>query len=191
MSALVDRAALESVFHPDELVTLTEATLVVVAHEPTRVFLRDVGLPDQVGWFEVAQDLLDGDIRIGGPAWQAVAARHPRCPYDMSTWLTLGGIGMDDVVVDVATGIVYCVPEDGGPHLLNSSVDALAFFLRELEKERPEYDPEAATDEGVDPDGAADRLLRRMRSADPSAVADPESSWYAVLRLVRRLLQSY
>ncbi|MFC3502097.1 SUKH-4 family immunity protein [Micromonospora krabiensis] len=191
MSPLVDRATLESVFNADDLVTLDEATLVAVAHEPTRDFLRDVGLPDQAGWFEVAQDLLDGNLRIGGAAWEAVAARYPSRAYDMSTWLTLGGVGLDDVIIDVATGIVYCIPDDGSPHRLNSGVDALVLFLCELEKERPEYDPEAATEEGVDPEGSAERLLHRMRRADPSAMADPGSSWYAVLRLVRRLLQSY
>ncbi|MER6076076.1 SUKH-4 family immunity protein, partial [Streptomyces sp. NPDC001817] len=58
-----------------------------------------------------------------------------------------------------------------------------------LEEERPEYDAEASTDEGVDPEGAADRLLHRMRQADPVAMENPESFWFAVLGHVRNLLR--
>ncbi|MFF3951464.1 SUKH-4 family immunity protein [Streptomyces sp. NPDC001902] len=189
MRPLVDRVAMESVFGPDELVTVDDAALAGVIHEPTRVFLRDVGLPDRIGWFVADQRLVDGDLRIGGDAWQAVSAKYPNCPFDMSSWLSLGGIGMDDVVADTRTGAVYCIPEDGGPHLLNSTVDALAFFLHALEEERPDYDPEAATDEGVDPEGARDRLLARMRRADGAVMEDEDSAWYSVLRYVRNLMQ--
>ncbi|MDX3239008.1 SUKH-4 family immunity protein [Streptomyces sp. ME03-5709C] len=189
MSLLIDRVAMESVFGPDELVTADDAALAGIVHEPTRVFLRDVGLPDQMGWFEADQRFVDGDVRIGGEAWQAVARKYPNCPFDMSAWLSLGGIGMDDVTVDTRTGVVYCIPEDGAPHLLNSSVDALAFFLHALERERPDYDPEAATDEGVDPRGAHDRLLALMGRTDAAALEDEHSAWYRVLRYVRDLMQ--
>ncbi|MFF7358689.1 MULTISPECIES: SUKH-4 family immunity protein [Streptomyces] len=189
MSPLIDRTRMESVFSADDLVALDDGVLAAIAHEPTRVFLREVGLPDQVGWFEMDQFLLDGDLRIGGEAWQAVAEKYPNRSFDMSAWLTLGGIALDDLIVDTATGIVYCIPEDGAPHLLNSSIDALAYFLHALEEERPEYDAYASTDEGVDPEGAADRLLHRMRQADPVAMENPESCWFAVLRHVRNLLR--
>lgn len=189
MSPLIDRAAMESAFGPDGLVTVDETALAGIVHEPTRDFLRDVGLPDRMGWFQADQRLVDGDPRIGGEAWQAVARRYPRSPFDMSAWLSLGGIGMDDVSVDTTTGAVHCVPEDGAPHLLNSGVDALAFFLRALEEERPDYDAEAATDEGVDPEGAHDRLLALMRRTDAAAMEDEESAWYSVLRYVRNLMQ--
>ncbi|MEU8383283.1 SUKH-4 family immunity protein [Streptosporangium sp. NPDC048865] len=189
MSPLIDRTAMESVFPAGELVTLDDRTPAVIAHEPTRTFLREVGLPDRSGWFETDQRLLDGDPRVGGDAWRAVARRYPSCPFDMSAWLTLGGIAMDDVVVDTITGVVYSVPEDGSPHLLNTSVDALAYFLHALEEERPEYDAEAATDEGVDPGGAERRLLRRMRRADAAAVEPPGSTWLLVLRHVRDLMR--
>lgn len=180
---------MESVFPAGELVTLDDRALAAIVHEPTRTFLRDVGLPDRFGWFTADQRLLDGDLRIGGAAWQAVAGKYPNCAFDMSAWLTLGGIALDDVIVDTVTGVVYCIPEDGGPHLLNTSIDALAYFLHALEEERPEYDAEAAADEGVDPEGAEKRLLRRMRRADTVAMECPESTWFSVLRYVRNLLQ--
>ncbi|MFI6761928.1 SUKH-4 family immunity protein [Micromonospora sp. NPDC050417] len=184
---LIDRAGMESVYHADDLVTLDEATLAVITHEPTRAFLCDVGLPDRVGWFEADQLFVDGDLRVGGAAWQRVALRHPSCPFDMSAWLTLGGIGLDDAIVDTITGNVYCIPEDGAPHLLNSGVDRLAFFLHALEVERPQYDVDAGADV-VDPEGAETRLLSLMRRADPAAMAYPEACWFTVLRNVRKLL---
>ncbi|RAY10675.1 hypothetical protein DPM19_34020 [Actinomadura craniellae] len=189
MSPLIDRTMMESVFPADELVTLDDRALAAIAHEPTRTFLREVGLPDQVGWFEADQLLLDGDLRIGGDAWQAVTQRHPSCPFDMSAWLTLGGIALDDVIVDTTTGVVYSIPENGPPHLLNTNVDRLAYFLHALEEERPEYDVEAGTDEGADPQGAERRLLHRMRQVDALAMEHPESTWFLVLRYVRNLLQ--
>ncbi|MFC6015891.1 SUKH-4 family immunity protein [Plantactinospora solaniradicis] len=189
MIPLIDRTMMESVFSAHELVTLDDRALAAIAHEPTRTFLREVGLPDQIGWFEATQRLLDGDLQIGGDPWQAVSRRYPSCPFDMSAWLTLGGIALDDVIVDTVTGAVYSIPEDGAPHLLNTSIDALAYFLYALEEERPEYDVEASTDEGVDPEGAERRLLFRMRQADAVAMENPESTWFFVLRYVRNLLQ--
>ncbi|MEU4092882.1 SUKH-4 family immunity protein [Streptomyces sp. NPDC026673] len=185
---LIGRAEMESAFGSGELVTADEAALTGVAHRPTTAFLRDVGLPDRSGWFEADQLFVDGELVIGGEGWRAVAERYPSCPFDMSAWLSLGGIGLSDVMVDTGTGSVYCIPEDGGPHLLNSGVDALAFFLHALERERPEYDPEAATDDGVDPLGAAERLLGLMRATDPSVMENRASLWYLVLDSVRRLL---
>jgi SUKH-4 immunity protein len=111
MSPLIDRTMMESVFPTDEPVTLDDRALAAIAHEPTRTFLREVGLPDRVGWFEADQCLLDGDLRIGGDAWQAVAQKYPNCPFDMSAWLTRGGIALDDVIVDTATGVVYSIPD--------------------------------------------------------------------------------
>ncbi|MFD9126596.1 SUKH-4 family immunity protein [Kitasatospora sp. NPDC059571] len=187
MSPLIDRNAMESAFGIEELVTPDDHALDGIVDEPTRAFLREVGLPDRMGWFEADQVLLDGDLRIGGEAWRPVAEKYPNCPFDMSTWLSLGGIGLDDVSVDTVTGDVYCIPEDGAPHLLNSSIGAFAFFLHALEEERPNYDPEAGTD-GVDPQGAETRLLDLMRRIDPAATENPESCWFAVLRQVRNLL---
>ncbi|MFF0292579.1 SUKH-4 family immunity protein [Kitasatospora sp. NPDC004614] len=187
MSPLIDRKAMESVFGAEELITPADHLLDGITHRATREFLGEIGLPDRTGWFETDQLMVDGDLRIGGEAWQRVAGRYPSCPFDMSVWLTLGSIRLDDVMVDVTTGIVYCIPEGGTPHLLNSTVDALAFFLHALEEERPAYDPDAGTDE-LDPAGAEARLLRTMRRVDPLAMENPESCWFTVLHYVSYLL---
>lgn len=54
--------------------------------------------------------------------------------------------------------------------------------------ERDNYDPEADGD-GLDPHGAEERLLERMRAADPIALENPRSTWYMVLRYVRNWMQ--
>ncbi|MGD1218347.1 SUKH-4 family immunity protein [Streptomyces krungchingensis] len=188
MSPLVGREAMESVYGSGELVTLDESALTPVGHEPTRAFLRDVGLPSWMGWFQMDRRLEEGDIRVGGEAWRNVARRYPSCTSDMSSWLALGGIALDDVAVDTVTGVVHCIPENGSPHRLNSGVDELAFFLLALERERPQYDPESDTVE-VDPEGAAERLLRLMRDAEPGVMENPDCCWFSVLGHVRDLLQ--
>ncbi|MFC7643817.1 SUKH-4 family immunity protein [Streptosporangium lutulentum] len=173
MSPLIDRITMESVFPADELVTLDDRALAAIAHEPTRAFLREIGLPDQVGWFEADHWLLDGDLRIGGDAWQAVARRHPNCPFDMSAWLTLGGIALDDVIVDTDTGVVYSIPENGPPHLLNTGIDTLAYFLHALEEERPEYDAEAAPTKASTPRAPSGGCCAECAERTPSPWSIP------------------
>ncbi|GAA1952123.1 SUKH-4 family immunity protein [Kitasatospora viridis] len=187
MEPLIDRATMEQVFAPEDLLTTPDHLLTGIAHAPTRAFLRDVGLPDRERWFESPQELAEGRVRIGGEAWQRVAQEYPNCPFDMSVWLTVGGIALDSVMVDTVTGLVYSIPDGGSPHLLNSGVDALAYFLHALEVEREAYDPEA--DGEVDPDGAVERLLELMRAADPAALEYPESTWSMVLRYVGNMMQ--
>ncbi|MFE0462547.1 SUKH-4 family immunity protein [Kitasatospora sp. NPDC058965] len=146
----IDHDAMAEAF-PDGLLLLPDHLAARIAHAPTRAFLRDVGLPDRERWFESSQELADGRIEIGGEAWQRVAQQYSHCTFDMSTWLALGGIGLDSVAVDTVTGLVYSMPDGGSPHLLNSSVRALGTFLYALEMERGAYDPEA--DGEADPDG--------------------------------------
>ncbi|MFF2078367.1 SUKH-4 family immunity protein [Kitasatospora sp. NPDC058162] len=189
---LINHDAMAQAF-PDGLLVLPEHLAALITHAPTRAFLRDVGLPDRERWFESSQELVDGRVRIGGEAWQRVAEQHPGCPFDMSAWLALGGIGLDGVAVDTATGLVYSMPDGGSSHLLNSSVQCLGSFLYALEVERGAYDPEA--DGGADPDGAVERLLELMRAVDPAAArhAAPEyeyggPTWSMVLHYVSNML---
>ncbi|MGC0314176.1 SUKH-4 family immunity protein [Kitasatospora acidiphila] len=187
MKPLIDRVAMEQAFTSGGLFVIPDHLLAGITHAPTRAFLRDVGLPDRERWFESSQELVDGYVRIGGEAWQRVAEQYPNCPFDMSVWLTVGGIALDSVMVDTVTGLVYSIPDGGSPHLLNSSVDALAYFLHALEVERDAYDPES--DGEADPGGAEERLLALMRAADPVALEYPGSTWHMVLRYVGNMMQ--
>ncbi|MGW4897977.1 SUKH-4 family immunity protein [Kitasatospora sp. NPDC004240] len=187
MSPLIDRAAMELVFD-DELVTVNAGAAAAIPHEPTRAFLRDIGLPDRFGWFEADDRLMEDELEIGGDGWAAVAARYPRSTFDMSTWLSIGGIGMDDVSVDTATGAVYCIPEEGAPQLLGGSVDAVMYVVQALEAERPNYDPEEADEEnGLTPGEAEERLRALMRTAG-LPLDDPASIWHGVLGHVENAL---
>ncbi|MFC8720391.1 SUKH-4 family immunity protein [Kitasatospora sp. NPDC057198] len=184
MNFLVGREEMEAVFGAEELVTLDDRALAGIAHEPTRAFLREVGLPDRIGWFEADQSLCDGALRVGGESWARFAADYPDCPFDMSSWTNLGGIGFDSLVIDTSTGQVYCVPDGQNPHRLNSSIDSLAFFLHALEAERPHYDPDASEEGATESEESAERLLALMKRTDPAAVEDPESYWHSVLEQV-------
>ncbi|GGS19303.1 SUKH-4 family immunity protein [Streptomyces griseoviridis] len=193
MSPLIDRAGMESAFGAEELVTVDGEALAVIAHEPTRTYLRDVGLPAREQWFEADEHLLEGDLEVGGEAWQAVQERYSDCPFDMSSWLMLGGIAMDDVVVDTVTGVVYCLPEERPIHVLNSSVDALGFFLHAVEQERPVFDGDAdpSGETELDPPGAEDRLRALMQRTDPVSLENPDSSWHMVLHHIGNGLMFY
>ncbi|MFF7454620.1 SUKH-4 family immunity protein [Kitasatospora sp. NPDC008115] len=189
MSPLVDRSMMESVFDAGELVTLDEAALAVIPHGPTRAFLRDVGLPDEYcRWLELDEALAEGVVTLVGEAGASeLAAKYPRLTVDTSTWMTVGGIGYDNVALDVVDGTVYCIPESGAPCILNSGIDVFAHFLHALEVERPNYDFESDAD-GFTP-RAEDRLRTFMEAADPVALAHPDSAWHIVLECVERKLQ--
>ncbi|GAA2783357.1 hypothetical protein GCM10010441_05360 [Kitasatospora paracochleata] len=181
---------MESVFDADRLVVLDAERLTAVPHGTTRAYLRDIGLPDQLGsWFRLARGWDEGDVTIGGENFRRLSEWYPGRPYDMAHWLNIGGIGDDDIAVDVASGTVYALPENGPtPCVLNTDLQRFASFLHLLEVERLEYDGEAATAAGLDeydPEGAAERLLAFMRGSDPLApLDDPESVWCKVLRRV-------
>lgn len=190
MSPLIDRPAMESVFGADGLVTFPDETLVGIPHPPTRAYLRETGLPEREQWFFTFQEVAEGDLTVVGPGRQAEQG-YADCPYDMSSWLPLGGIAMDNVSVDTVTGIVYCVPEGRSVHVLNSSVDALGFFLHALEKERHAYDPDMDDESGLDTTGAEERLRALMHRTDPAALQNPDSSWHMVLHYVGNGLMFY
>ncbi|MEY9943520.1 SUKH-4 family immunity protein [Kitasatospora sp. GAS1066B] len=189
MTHRVDRTKLESVFPPGDLVTLTGAALDAVPHQPTREFLRDVGLPDK-SWLKVSRTFRRGEPQIG---FQQTAADYPGLNFAFERWLSLGHILADTIGVDVASGKIYVRPVDKEPHLLNSSIDTFVYALYLLEVERPNYDfekfghdeddPEAEEDAGYDPD-AADRLREQLLEADPVAFQTPDSTWDMVLHRV-------
>ncbi|MER5640726.1 SUKH-4 family immunity protein [Kitasatospora sp. NPDC002227] len=194
MAELVDRAMLEAAFPPGTLVTLPEAALGAVTHAPSRAFLRDVGLPDHV-WLNVSEELRAGELGFDG---DELAEEHPEFDFDYAHWACLGSIAGAPVHLDVATGTVYSIPDGGIPARLNSGLDALAYFLCLLERERPNYDFEALAPTGDYRPGAEDRLRELMTAADPVAFEPPdedsefepgEPTWELALRFVAEKLQ--
>lgn len=189
MPQTVDRALLASVFPAADLVTVEESALAPVSHARTRELLRDVGLPDSsTGWFRAVEDL---PAEIADKGWPRGRALHPSSDLVFDEWIAIGEIPYDTVVVDAASGAVYCIPGSGAaPCLLNSSLDAFLCFLYHVEAERPEYDAEFAEENGYEDDGGfgegvAERLRAAMLAADPVALRNPEATWHTVLEQVR------
>ncbi|MFE7527921.1 SUKH-4 family immunity protein [Kitasatospora sp. NPDC057542] len=186
----IDRSMMESVFEAEELITLDEDALMAIPHEPTRAFLRDIGLPGQFDtWLQLDGPLADeGVVTIVDAAGAAeLAAKYPGFGVDTSRWMSIGAIGLDSFALDVENGTMYCVPESGAqPCVLNSGIEAFAYFLYALEVERPNYDLEVA--EGPIVGNAEDRLQALMEEVDPVALASPDSTWYLVLENVKHLL---
>ncbi|WP_344556587.1 SUKH-4 family immunity protein [Kitasatospora saccharophila] len=184
---LIDRGTALAVFGADGTVTLTAPELLArVGHRPTRVFLRDVGLPDDAVFFGVSQEYCDGEAEIGDRAWAPHAG-----PFDPAPWLCVGGFGGDGFHLDTATGTVYCVPEEGEAHPVASSPDRFVLALSALETERPLYDPERQRFDGLDPEGVEDRFLALLRRTDPGLPPGPGSFWSRALEHVHRGLNCY
>ena len=189
MPQTVDRALLESVFPAGDLVTVPESALGPVSHARTRELLRDVGLPHQhTGWFQTVVSL---PTEVADKGWARGRELHPSMPFDPDEWISIGGIPYDNMVVDGASGAVYCLPGNSeDPYLLNSSLDCFLYFLYSVEAERPNYDAEFAEENGYEDDGSFgegvdERLIAVMRETDPVALENPESTWYMVLEYVR------
>jgi hypothetical protein len=189
MPQTVDRALMESVFPAADLVTVPESALAPVSHGRTRELLRDVGLPDQhTGWFQTVKDL---PAEIADKGWPRGRELHPSSDLVFDEWIAIGGIPYDNMVVDAASGAVYCIPGSGAdPYLLNSSLDDFLYFLYSVEAERPNYDAEFAEENGYEDDedfgeGVDERLLAVMRAADPVALQNLDATWYTVLEYVR------
>jgi hypothetical protein len=195
MAKLVDRAMLEAAFPAGALVTLPESALGAVTHEPTRAFLRDTGLPAHV-WLDATDELLAGELSCEDG--EELAEEYEEFDFDYPHWACLGTISGDLVYLDVAGGGVFSIPDGGTPARLNSGLDAFAYFLCLLERERPNYDFEALGPDGSYRPDAEDRLRELMTAADPVAFEPPDESsefepgeptWELVLRFVAEKLQ--
>ena len=187
----VDRAMMAEIFGEDVLDTVSQEVAERIGHQPTRVFLTTVGLPDQEdvqGWFSRVEDLTE---------------EFEACRPD--EWVCLGEIPYDGINLDVSTGAVHVTPDGGGdPYLLNNSLQNFAYLLclteaartfygaRWEDLEEPEWREKVESRlarlygrpyEQVGPESAA-RLRAAIEEVDPVALARPESTWHMVLRYV-------
>ncbi|MGW2090112.1 SUKH-4 family immunity protein [Streptomyces sp. NPDC001880] len=94
--------------------------------------------------------------------------------------------GLSALGVCRADGSLWGLPEDGIPHLVNSSVAAFALFSRAYVEAAAEADAYEAPDNGSDTaedlaEGTADALtealVERFEAIDAAAVADENSFW--------------
>ncbi|MFK4111261.1 SUKH-4 family immunity protein [Streptomyces sp. NPDC002176] len=86
-------------------------------------------------------------------------------------------------------GSLWCLPEDGVPQLVNSSVDVFVAFNRAYEKAAAEAAAYEGPGDGLDDDETVDlagqaadvlieTLLERFGALDAEAVADENSFWH-------------
>ncbi|MFF7054999.1 SUKH-4 family immunity protein [Streptomyces griseorubiginosus] len=180
MPQLVDRAMMESVFPPERLVTLEEAKLPQDLHESARRILTEVGLPDDRSSFFVLDGaLFDGETpdKFRRCAELRHFSDYKDMPEGWETWLVLGEIFYDVVVLDPVSGTVYCLPDgEPGTYPINQSLDSFVYFAYLLELERPNYDF-TVSDEIPDSEGVAMSLRERMRRADPLPFEGVEPAW--------------
>jgi hypothetical protein len=204
----VDRATMADVFGEDSLETVAADVAEEIPHEPTRVFLTAVGLPDQEdtqGWFHRVLDLTE---EVQDKGYDDLAEEYPDVAgeYHFEEWVSLGEIPYDSIDVDAATGAVYATSAEGGePYLLNTGLDVFAYLLCVAEAERPFYSGTAEQtldDEGVLEQVEArlerlygmpreqvgptpeDRLRVTIERTDPVALARPDSTWHMVLQYI-------
>ncbi|MFE2430603.1 SUKH-4 family immunity protein [Streptomyces sp. NPDC059373] len=184
----LSRRTLETVFAPAELITVPESRLDAVADPDARDVLRTLGLP--VGknpWFGLDNKIGERFRRIGEDYDWELAERYSEVPLGAETWIPLGMIPYDSIVLDPDTGKVHCLPQDGEIYLFNSRLRYFVHFLYVLQAERPYFDVEWEGDDDddlFDPEGARTRIEAAMRSIDPVALEVPESRWFDVLTSV-------
>lgn len=180
MPQLVDRAMMESVFPPEQLVTLERGKLPAELHESARSVLTDVGLPDdRSSFFVIDGALFEGETpnRFRRCAELRYFSDYKDMPEGWENWLVIGEIFEDVVVLDAVSGTVYCLPDgEPGTYPINQSLDSFLYFTYLLELERPNYDF-TVSDEIPDSEGVAVSLRERMIRVDPLPFEGVEPAW--------------
>ncbi|NUR01260.1 MAG: hypothetical protein HOY79_33465 [Streptomyces sp.] len=179
----LSRRTLETVFALAELITVPESHLDAVTDPDAREVLRTLGLP--VGrnpWFGLDDKIGERFRRIGQDYDWELADRYAEVPPGADTWIPLGMIPYDSIVLDPYTGRVHCLPQDGEIYLFNSKLRYFVHFLYVLQAERPHFDVEWEGDDDLfDPEGARARTEAAMRATDPVSLESPGSRWFDVL----------
>ncbi|MGW7634786.1 SUKH-4 family immunity protein [Streptomyces decoyicus] len=181
--ATLDRTTLEGEFSSDDLLTLPETMVDGIEHAASVDFLRNVGLPVRANpWFDLI-DTSRRDLKKVGVCYEDLRTRWTNLPANAADWVLLGMVPYDDIALDVATGVVHCLPAtDDEGYALNKDLHSFAHFLYLLEVERPNYDEERA--QVLDHEGAERRLSAQMREIDPAALNVQHSRWHEVLEWV-------
>ncbi|MEU3779951.1 SUKH-4 family immunity protein [Streptomyces sp900129855] len=141
-----------------------------LTHAPTRRFLREVGLPEEVVWFSLETDMpLQTLAEYGAEDGSGRTEAH--LPANADRLIRLGRLLEDtSLVIDGATGAVLSWSEpDLGLRPLNADISTLAFTLWLIRRERA---LDAVHDLTEAYDQLADAMSRTLAAVDPIA-CDP------------------
>jgi SUKH-4 immunity protein len=180
------RDMLETVFDPDELITVPEGNIGVVSDPDAKEVLQTLGLPVwENPWFEMDEEIGERFQRVED--WdEKLEDRYAVVPQGADKWIGISMIPYDGIAFDPDTGKVYCLPDDSEIYLWNSSLRSFVHFLYILQAERPHFDIgwESEVEVPFDPEAAQARTLEAMTSVDPAALENPQSRWHAVLTYI-------
>ncbi|MFG2548362.1 SUKH-4 family immunity protein [Streptomyces sp. NPDC048581] len=179
MPRLVDRAMMESAFPSMRLMRASDDRLPSNLQGAAKSFLTGIGLPRvRSAWFLIDVGFIESESPDGLRLGRDIdLTPFESLPDGAENLIVLGEILSDAVVLDPATGTLYCLP-DGHPEVrvLNQNLDTLAYFLYLLEVERPNYDYDVSSDVS-NSDGAAVHLRELMIQADPAPFEGVEPAW--------------
>ncbi|MBD0420816.1 SUKH-4 family immunity protein [Streptomyces sp. TRM S81-3] len=159
---------LDEEFGAGEIVRFEEVDFpAALTHEPTRRFLREVGLPEDGVWFSLATDV---PLPTLEEFW-ADDARGAHLPAGADRLIRLGYLLEDtSLVVDGDTGAVLCWSEaEAVLRPLNADLSTLAFTLWLIHRERS-LDAEHELSDAYEQ--LADTMTRTLAAVDPVA-CDP------------------
>ncbi|WP_367322765.1 SUKH-4 family immunity protein [Streptomyces sp. HUAS ZL42] len=136
-----------------------------LTHEPTRRFLREVGLPEETVWFS-----LDTDVPLATLA-EYREDEQADLPEDADRLIRLGHLLEDtSLVLDGTTGAVLCWSEpDETLRPMNADISTLAFTFWLIHREKSLDGRHSLTDAY---EQLADTMTRTLASLDPTA-CDP------------------
>ncbi|MFI6011513.1 SUKH-4 family immunity protein [Streptomyces sp. NPDC051243] len=166
------RRLLDQEFGPRKVVRFEEVDFpATLTHEPTRRFLREIGLPEGAHLFSLD---LDTDVPLP-TLTEHYADVHPAAelPYRADHLIRLGRLDEDNsLVVDGATGAVLNWNEpEARLFPLNTDVSTLAFTLWLLHREQA-IDEESGHELTTDTyDQLAMTMLQVLSTVDPTGVA--------------------
>lgn len=182
----LNRRSLESVYGPDQLLTVPRHRLEEIKDPDTRDVMRTLGLPmGKNPMFGLGRELDERFIRVGEEYDWELVERYSEVPLESDRWVHLCQITDDGIVLDPDTGKVLCLPQDGEIYLFNSSFRKYVHFMYIYESQLPHFDfASDAGDDVWDPQRARARIEKAFRTVDPVVLENPESRWHDVLAFV-------
>lgn len=156
-----------------------------IAHEPTRRFLTEIGLPTQsaVEFIEFDKDIIDGPKPLQeAPLFGEIDEAHLPVLGPAYYLGDANGSVFINIVINGATGEIFALEEGYmEPYLMNTDIESLVFYMYVLERDRELYGDEYYEANNAQYEGtetstftvAADRIEREWREHDAAPFEVP------------------